>query len=259
MSRLSVSVFIIARDEADRLPRALASVMAWADEVLVIDSGSNDATREVAARAGARVIEHAWQGYGAQKIFAESQCRNNWVLNIDADEEVDAELARGITELFASDEPKHSAYHLAVQPVYSFQQQGHPWTITNHPLRLYRRDRAGFRDSPVHDAVIVRSGSTGDLPGVLLHRWFRSLTHHVDKVNAYSSAQAEDYIARGRRPSALALLLVPPLAFLKSFFLRREFVNGVDGVVISYMYAFQRFIRLSKARERLQRDRSKCQ
>jgi hypothetical protein len=84
------------------------------------------------------------------------------------------------------------------------------------------------------------------------HRSFRSLTHHVDKVNFYSSAQAEDRFAKGRNPSLLALLFTPPLAFFKSLILRREFLNGIDGVVVSYMYAFQRFIRLAKTRERFQ-------
>jgi hypothetical protein len=98
----------------------------------------------------------------------------------------------------------------------------------------------------------VRDGSTGHLRGMVNHRSFRSLTHHIDKVNAYSSAQAEDRYVKGRAPSFAALLLTPPLAFLKSLILRREILNGIDGVVVSYMYAFQRFIRLAKTRERFQ-------
>ena len=109
----------------------------------------------------------------------------------------------------------------------------------------------------MHDSVVVRDGGVGRLRGMLWHRSFRSLSHHVDKVNFYSSAQAEDLFNKGRNPSLWALLLAPPLAFLKSYLLRREFVNGVDGIVISYMYAFQRFIRLAKARERFQLEQRK--
>ena len=109
----------------------------------------------------------------------------------------------------------------------------------------------------MHDTVEVRQGRAGTLRGRFWHRSFRSFRHHVDKVNAYSSAQAEDRFRKGRNPSALTLLLTPPLAFLKCFFLRREFVNGIDGVLISYMYAFQRFIRLAKTRERFQQERQK--
>jgi len=101
----------------------------------------------------------------------------------------------------------------------------------------------------------VHAGETGRLRGRFWHRSFRSFQHHVDKVNSYSSAQAEDRFRKGRNPSWLSLLLTPPLAFLKCYLLRREFVNGIDGVLISYMYAFQRFIRLAKTRERFQQAR----
>ena len=119
-------------------------------------------------------------------------------------------------------------------------------------MRLYRKDRAGFKDSPVHDSVVVHGGATGALKGMVNHRSFRSLAHHVEKVNSYSSAQAENLHRRGRNPSWIELAVVPVFAFLKQYLLRREFVNGIDGVIISYMYAFQRFIRLAKTRERFQ-------
>jgi len=252
LKKLPISVFIITRNEADRVPAALRSVQDWVDEMIVVDSGSEDNTLEVARNLGARTLLHEWRGYGPQKVFGESQCRNDWVLNIDADEEVSANLRAEITALFKDGEPSCVAYTLPILPLYNFQEHAHPWTAHHHPVRLYRKSCAGFKDSTVHDTVVVRDGSIGQLRGMVLHRSFRSLTHHVAKVNSYSSAQAENCFRRGRNPSWIVLLLTPPLAFLKSFFLRREFVNGIDGVVISYMYAFQRFIRLAKTRERFQ-------
>jgi len=97
--------------------------------------------------------------------------------------------------------------------------------------------------------VQVRGGEVGKLRGMLIHRSFRSLSHHFEKINAYTSAQAIDTVSRKGAPSAIVLVLTPPLAFLKSFLIRREFVNGVNGVVISYMYAIQRFMKVAKARE----------
>ncbi|MBI5612230.1 MAG: glycosyltransferase family 2 protein [Gammaproteobacteria bacterium] len=255
MTRLPISVFIIARNEADRIPTAIQSVRDWADEVIVIDSGSDDATVMVSQELGATALFHAWSGYGPQKVFGESQCRNDWLLNIDADEEVSPELRAEIAALFAAGEPACAAYRTPILPLYNFQERAHPWTAHHRPVRLYRKSRAGFKDSAVHDSVVVRDGTTGRLRGMLRHRSFRSLTHHVDKVNFYSSAQADDLFQKHREPSWLTLLLAPPLAFLKSYLLRREFVNGIDGIVISYMYAFQRFIRLAKARERFQNAR----
>jgi len=253
MKKLPVSVFIIARNEADRIPLTIRSVRDWVDEVIVIDSGSEDDTVRVAESLGVRAVFNEWRGYGPQKVFGESLCRNDWLLNLDADEEISPELARNIQTLF-QDGPDRSAYRLRILPLHSFQSRGHAWTATHHPVRLYRKSRAGFKDSPVHDSVVVREGRTGTLRGLVNHRSFRSLSHHVEKVNSYSSAQAEDLFAKGRNPSAIALVLVPPLAFLKQYLLRREFVNGVDGVIISYMYAFQRFIRLAKARERFREE-----
>jgi glycosyltransferase involved in cell wall biosynthesis len=254
MTRLPISVFIIARNEADRIPLAIQSVRDWVDEVHVIDSGSDDDTVNVSATLGARTHFRAWTGYGPQKVYGESLCANDWLLNIDADEEISPELRDEIAALFAAG-PRYAAYTVPILPLYNFQERAHPLTAHHHPVRLYRKSCGGFKDSTVHDTVVVREGSTGHLRGMVNHRSFRSLTHHVDKVNFYSSAQAEDRYAKGRAPSFLTLLLTPPLAFLKSLLLRREILNGIDGVVVSYMYAFQRFIRLAKTRERFQLER----
>jgi glycosyltransferase involved in cell wall biosynthesis len=255
---LPISVFIIAKNEADRIPTAIRSVSGWVDEVIVVDSGSSDDTVKVSAALGARTLHRDWTGYGEQKVFGESRCRNDWVLNIDADEEITPALRDEILAAFRAT-PPHAAYTLPILPLYPFQEHGHRWTAFHHPVRLYRRSCAGFSSSPVHDTVQVRTGSVGHLRGMVNHRSFRSLAHHVEKLNSYSSAQAEDRFRKGREPSFLALLLTPLLAFFKSFLLRREFVNGIDGVIVSYMYAFQRFIRLAKTRERFRIARSKRQ
>lgn len=249
MAKLPISVFIIAKNEADRIPVAIRAVRDWVDEVIVVDSGSTDDTVAAADALGARVVFNAWRGYGPQKVFAEGLCRNDWLLNIDADEEITPRLAGEIQAAFAAGEPEYAAFTLPILPLYPFQDTGHPWTAFHHPVRLYRRDKAGFKDALVHDTVVVGDGKVGHFKGMVNHRSFRSLAHHVDKVNAYSSAQAEDWLAKGRDPSLLVLLLTPAFAFFKQYFLRREFVNGIDGIVVSHMYAFQRFIRLAKARE----------
>lgn len=254
MNKIPLSVFIIAKNEADRIPTVIRAVRDWVDEVIVIDSGSEDDTVAVSEALGTRVLFNAWRGYGPQKVFAEQQCRNQWLLNLDADEEISPELGLEIRALFAHGEviqiPDCVAYTLPILPLYPFQDSGHPWTAFHHPVRLYRKDKAGFKDERVHDSVVVHEGRIGHLKSMVIHRSFRSLAHHVDKVNGYSSAQADVLAARGRDPGLLELLLTPILAFFKQFILRREFVNGVDGIVVSYMYAFQRFIRLAKTRER---------
>ena len=253
--KLPLSVFIIAKNEADRVGLAIASARDWVDEVVVVDSGSEDATVALSEAMGARVLFNEWRGYGPQKVFGESTCRNEWVMNLDADEEISPELKAEIIGLFAQGEPPCAAYRMFRTELYNFHERPHPWAPASDWVRLYRKDKAGYKDSPVHDSVVIREGLLGQLKGRIFHRSFRSFRHHVDKVNINSDAQALELFNKGRNPRWWVLLLTPPLAFFKSLILRREIVNGIDGVLISYMFAFQRFIRLAKTRELFLRAR----
>lgn len=248
--KVPVSVFIIARDEADRIATTIRSVRDWADEIVVVDSGSRDDTVAVSQALGAATHFRAWTGYGPQKIFAEGLCRNTWLLNLDADEEATPQLGAAIAALFAQGEPPCSGYLIRLVELYGPDARDRPWLPKVLRLRFYRKDRAGFRDSAVHDSVVVRDGTTGRTDGLILHRSFRSCRHRLEKMNDYSDAQADDLFRAGRKPSALALLTVLPFAFLKAYFVRRAFVHGVEGITASWMYAFHRFLRQAKARER---------
>ena len=128
MKSCPISVFIIAQDEADRIPLTIRSVIDWVDEVLVIDSGSSDDTVAVSEKLGAMVVFNAWKGYGPQKVYGEKLCKNDWVLNLDADEEITDALRDEIIALFESGEPKEKVYRIPRLPIYGFQQDGHPWT-----------------------------------------------------------------------------------------------------------------------------------
>jgi len=245
-----ISVFIIAKDEVDRIPLAILSVRDWVDQVIVIDSGSKDKTVSISAELGAEVIFNAWLGYGPQKVFGESLCRNDWVLNIDADEEISDAMQAEIQSLFDLGQPSCQAYRLPILPIYGFQDKGHRWTAFHKPVRLYQKSVCGFKSEFVHDSVFLpEEVKVGTLHSVVNHRSFRSLVHHVDKVNSYSSMQSKVMATKGRKTYFLIMLILPFLAFWKSYLLRREFVNGIDGVLTSHMYAFQRFIRYAKLRE----------
>lgn len=255
LDTLPLSVFIIARDEADRVTCTIESVRAWADEIIVVDSGSTDNTVALCRELGARTEFREWSGYGEQKCYAESLCCNDWVLNLDADEELSAELQSEIRALWSKDEPACVAYRLPFLDVHPWQNKGHLWTVHNHPIRLYRRSFGHYNPSPVHDFVHIENGSVGELKGIVLHRTFRSLEHHVQKLNKYSSAQADDLFKKGCEPGLWKVLLTPPFAFFVSYIVRREFVNGLDGVISSYLHAFKRFIRLAKAREKFRKEK----
>ncbi len=245
-----LSVFIITRDEADRLCDTLEAVNGLASEVIVVDSGSTDATVSVARSAGATVLVQPWLGYGGQKRFGEDQCQGPWLLNLDADEVVPSSLAAEIRQLFARGEPPHRAYKVRIAD--QFPGRCAPGRLAHGPapVRLYRKDAGRYRDSPVHDRVVLAPGvSVGRLRERIHHRSMRSLTHQVEKLNFYSSMQAEDLIARGVRVPPWRLALEMPLAFIRYYLFRRYFLQGFYGFTIATNAAFSRYLRLAKALE----------
>lgn len=247
--RAPISVFIIAKDEADRIGRAIESVKGWVDEVLVIDSGSSDHTVSLCEEMGARTYFNPWTGFGPQKIFGEEHCRNDWVLNIDADEEIGESLKVEILAMFESGSPECAAYRLARKFVMIGEERPHLLAPKGYWTRLYNRKHAGFKDSPVHDSVTVREGETGTLKGVFYHRALRSLEHLEAKLEAYSTMQAQDMFDKGRRPPLARLWAEPWTMFFKSYFLRGYCVYGLSGVHFAWIYAQGRRARLAKARK----------
>lgn len=250
--KLPISVFIIAKDEEDRISNAIQSVVSWVDEVVVIDSGSTDGTVNKAQSLGAKVIFNEWNGYGAQKIFGEGLCKNEWILNIDADEEVSKDLAQEIQTLMTENKLGYYAYYLHIKLITRNRTTPSLFAPRTDAVRLYNKTYSGFRNSTVHDSVIFRDGYNlqfGKLEGELYHRCFRSLKHAVEKINFYTDMQALDMLVKNKYPSALRIIFEPVLSFLKAYFIRRYCLYGVDGFIESVIYAFNRTLRLAKARE----------
>jgi glycosyltransferase involved in cell wall biosynthesis len=247
--KLPISVFVIAKNEADRIPYTINSVVEWVDEVHVVDSGSEDGTLELSQKLGANAVFNPWPGYGPQKNFGEGLCRNKWLINLDADEEITPELRQQIEALFTHGEPPLKAYTFTRKLMHFIEETG-TYGHIDHPIRLYHIDYAGFKDSTVHDSVDWKSEAQpiGNLSGVLLHRCFRSYKHMVDKINFYSSMQAEDMFKRGRRPSNARLLIEPFFSLFKALFVRGYIKRGITGFVESILYAFARTLRLAKTR-----------
>lgn len=249
--KIPVSVFIIAKNEADRIPHTIKSVINWTDEVIVIDSGSDDDTVKTSEQLGARVVYNKWPGYGPQKVFGEGLCKNDWLLNLDADEEITPELRDEIIALFEKGEPEHKAYSFRITMLSRFDDRPGRFAPCHNQIRLYNKKYAGFKDSTVHDSVIIKQEGyqSKSLKNITLHRSFRSFSHAIGKINFYSSMQAEDMVKRGRKPSAIRIISEPITAFFKAYFGKRYCLIGIDGFIESFIYAFARVIRLAKARE----------
>ncbi len=255
MQNYPISVFIITKNEADRITSVINAVQEIADEILVIDSGSADNTVEIAQNLGAKTFYNAWQGYGQQKVFGESLCKNKWILNIDADEEMALELAMEIKELFASQKvDQFIGYKIKIVNKFFSEKKPKKLAYYYNQLRLYNKDYCGFKDSSIHDSVVVKENHkllrVGQLKNIIAHQSFRSFEHWIAKINSYSTMQAEDAFGRGKNVSILKILITPTFAFLKGYFIRRYFIYGFNGLIYSYVFAFGRLMKLVKIRRK---------
>jgi hypothetical protein len=195
------------------------------------------------------VVENPWPGYGAQKRFAEDLCRNNWLLNLDADEAVTPALEEEIRAQFAR-EPRASGYRILIADVLPFKEQPITRRHGHWQIRLYDRRKGRFSDSPVHDTVRFGEGiEIVKLNGTMLHWSNPSLSFAISKWNRYTDVQAADLRARGLRLPRLRLLTEFPVAFLKAYFLRRYFLGGWWGWMNALDYAYFRHLRVAKVYE----------
>ena len=244
--RPSVSVAVITLNEEERIRGCLESVV-WADEVVVVDSGSSDKTVAIAREFTERVTFHAWAGYGAQKNFALDQCRGDWLLSLDADERVSEELRAEIAARLAAT-PREAGFFVPRQNVFDGRWMRHGGLYPDHQLRLFRRGRGRFREAAVHEAVQL-DGPTGRLSAALVHESYRGVADFVARANRYSDLAAAELLAAGRGGSAADLLLRPVWRFVAMYLLRAGFLDGRRGLVLAVLYAYYVFLRAAKVRE----------
>jgi glycosyltransferase involved in cell wall biosynthesis len=240
---MPLSVTLITRDAAGQLADCLASV-AFADEIVVVDSGSTDDTVELARRRGARVLEHEWLGFGPQKQLAVDAASHDWVLCVDADERVSPKLREQIvSELKA---PRGFVYAIPRRNRFLGRWLRHGEGYPDWSVRLFHRAHARWGSEPVHEKVVSRSPVLR-LSADLLHDSAETLEKYLDKQNRYTSLQAEAMHAEGRRANALQLTISPVLRFFKYYVLRLGFLDGVPGLVhiaIGCMNSFNKYAKL---------------
>ncbi|MFU8877196.1 MAG: O-antigen ligase family protein [Wenzhouxiangellaceae bacterium] len=234
----SLSVIMICRDEADRIEAALRSVAGWADEIVVLDSGSTDGTVEICRRHTDKVEVTDWPGFGRQKQRALERASGDWVLSLDADEAVSKQLKGEIDLVLSRRRPHYCGYRLPWRTL-AFGRElvfGH-WARA--PLRLVRRDRARFTDVQVHEKLLVDDGRarTGRLEGGLLHRVFRDETHAREKLAGYARLQAAERHAAGRRATRVGAWFRAAFNLLDNCLLRMALLDGRAGWRMSWLHA----------------------
>lgn len=229
-----VSACLITLNEEENLPRALASLKEIADEIVVVDSGSSDRTAEIAKDSGAAFFERPWTNYANQKNYAAECASNDWILSLDADEQLSSRLQ---TSLLAWKKltPEYCVYEVARKTWYLGAWITHSGWYPDFQRRLYRRDEAEF-SGIVHESVQF-SGKTGRLSGDLLHYTVRSFEEHEANVERYTTLAAQQMFAEGKRKWKSAVWFATPWTWFHNFVLRGGFMDGYRGALIARMAA----------------------
>lgn len=245
-SRAPLSVAIITRDAGAQLAECLAGI-AFADDIVVLDSGSSDGTVQRARDLGARVFTGDWPGFGPQKQKAVALARHDWVLCVDADERVSPRLAASIQAALASGSPAFMAWRMARANRFMGRVLRHGEGYPDWSLRLFHRAHARWSDDSVHEKVATDT-AVGTLAGDLLHESAETLEGYLAKQNSYTTLQARQLAARGETAGWARIALSPLVRFVKFYVLRLGFLDGVPGLVHIAIGCFNSMMKYAKLR-----------
>jgi len=242
---MKISATVITFNEESNIKAACESV-AWADEILVVDSNSTDATRDLASGCGARVIVNSWPGFGAQKHFAVEQARYDWIFSLDADERVSDEL-RGAIEVLKTRPEAELADGFLISRRTFYQNRwirGGGW-YPDRQLRLFNRTKGRWKQRHIHESIEMNSGACiGELQGDLLHYTSPNAAHHHRMIGErYAPLAAQQMFEEGRRTSIFGVVSAGPAAFIRSFVLKGGFRDGVAGFTIASFAAHHAFLK----------------
>lgn len=242
---INASVYMICQNEEKHIKRALEAVKDF-KEIVVVDSGSTDNTLKIASEYTDKVLFKKWEGEGVQKAFALSQCTKEWVLNIDADEEISDELKKEIVEFMNNN--KFSALDIPFWE-YNLGRICSPLVRKNTHIRFFRKDSARYTNMGVHAQVEIFKGGVKTAKNCIHHFSDKFIHELVVKNNNYSTLRAEQKVLKNKKFSILKLVFIFPLVFFKSYILRRSIFDGKKGFIVSVINAFYAFMKEAKVYE----------
>ncbi|MGB7209860.1 MAG: glycosyltransferase family 2 protein [Pyrinomonadaceae bacterium] len=240
---MNISAVIITFNEEKNIADAIESV-AWADEIIVVDSESSDQTREIATASGAKVLTRKWEGFASQKQFAVDQAENDWVFSLDADERVSPQLREQILALkdsgFLAD-----GYKTPRLSIYMGRPIRHGGWYPDRQLRLFNRKKGRWKDVLIHESFKMNDGAqTGSLAGDIMHYSVENAEYHHRMIGErYAPLAAKQMFDNGRRTSLLKIAIAGPSAFIRTYFLKAGFLDGLPGFVIAKFVAHHAFLK----------------
>ena len=239
----SLSAVIITYNEEHNIRDAIKSV-SWADEVIVVDSGSGDRTLEYAKKLGAVTYINEWKGYVAQKNWADLHAKSEWILSLDADERVTSELKSEIISLLKKG-TERNGFNIPRRAVFLGKEIRHCHWYPDYQLRLFRKNKGTWTGGLVHEKLSV-DGEIGTLKGDLLHYTYRDISEQTERLNKYSSLWAEEAFKKGKKSGILKMISSPVATFFNVYFLRLGVLDGFPGFVIAKGLAFYSFQKKAK-------------
>jgi glycosyltransferase involved in cell wall biosynthesis len=242
---MKISAAIITYNEERNIARVIESLRCC-DEILVLDSGSNDRTVEIATKLGARVVEAYWRGYAAQKNIAAELASHDWILALDADESLSEALEAEIWQIKKAG-PQFDAYTMPRLAQYLGRWILHSGWYPDRKVRLFNRRKAKWVGPYVHESVQVQ-GRIGHLESNILHFTCSSLSEHLKSLDRYTTLAAEGLVAGGENVTLNRILFDPLWTFFRTYILKLGFLDGLEGLTIAYMAAFYNFAKYAKAR-----------
>lgn len=247
-----LSAVIITYNEEKNIGRCLQSLVGIADEIIVVDSNSTDNTCEIAQQYGAKIVQHSFEGFAAQKNFAASVASNNWILSLDADEALGEELKSGILSI--KNKSEFDAYFIKRQTNFCGKFIKHGSWYPDKQCRLWDKTK-GQWTGKIHEKWRLDSvsGKYGTLSGDLFHYSFNTISEYLQMADRYTTLSAEEAFEKGKNVSSLKLIFGPEIKFIQDYFLRFGFLDGYQGFVAYRLAAQMAFIKYSKIRERFRR------
>jgi glycosyltransferase involved in cell wall biosynthesis len=240
-----LSVTVITLNEERNLRDCLESVR-FADEIIVVDSGSRDLTLSIAKEFKARVFQEPWKGFAGQKNSAQDKARGPWILNIDADERVTEGLRLEIQKVLQED--SQAGFRMPRKNFFCGQWIRHGGWYPNCQLRLYRKEAGKFAPREVHEQVEVK-GPVGILTSPLEHYTYHSISDYIKRMDRYSELSARQYLKEGRRVSWPEILLRSWFTFIQMWVLKRGFLDGANGLILAALYSQYTFIKYAKLKQ----------
>jgi len=241
-----ISAALITNNEEANVEEALQS-LAWADEIVVADSGSTDATVDICRRYTDKIFRRPWTGFVDQKNYVVAQASHDWIISLDADERIGPQLAREIEQLRRAGF-QHAGYRMPRVAFFMGRWIRHGDWYPDYQLRLFDRRRGRWSGGCVHESVEVE-GTPGFLQGEIQHYTYRSLSDYLRRLETYSTLAAQDYRQRGKKASLPKLVGNPCMTFLKAYLLKRGFLDGAPGLMVAVMGAASVFFKYAKLYE----------